>query len=117
MSPAFLRDIDGPIPHETTLNLTLLWRQMAAHARGRSLDVQSDLNKITNDVIWQALLGTEVGAVKSQIEYLSFVQVIEVPVPVDDVIVVPKGPLAEVSAAFGLLADSSVIPRKALLGR
>ena len=101
MSPAFLRDIDGPTTHKTSLDLIKLWRQKAELAQGRPFDVQSDLNKVTNDVIWQVLLGTEVGAVRSQIEYLSSINKIELPTPADEVVAIPEGPLPEVFTAFG----------------
>ncbi|KAK4499232.1 hypothetical protein PRZ48_009745 [Zasmidium cellare] len=116
MSPAFLRDIDGPTTHKTSLDLMRLWRQKAELAQGRPFDVQSDLNKVTNDVIWQVLLGKEVGAVRSQIEYLSSINKIELPASANEVVAIPEGPLPEVFTAFGLLADSSVIARKSVFG-
>ncbi|KAF2165555.1 hypothetical protein M409DRAFT_67337 [Zasmidium cellare ATCC 36951] len=116
MSPAFLRDIDGPTTHKMSLELMKLWRRKAERAQGRPFDVQSDLNKVTNDVIWQVLLGTEVRAVKSQIEYLSSAEKVDLPASVDEVVALPEGSLPEVFNAFGLLAESSTIARKSVFG-
>ncbi|KAI3397319.1 hypothetical protein diail_10976 [Diaporthe ilicicola] len=68
ISVGFLRSQAAPIMHRTAEQLVELWRARARVADGRPFWAQGDFKISTYDVIWKALLGSEVKAVNSERE-------------------------------------------------
>jgi hypothetical protein len=68
ISAGFLRDQAAPIMLRTASELVELWRVRARVAGGRPCWVRDDFKTATYDVIWKALLGSDVDAVRSERE-------------------------------------------------
>lgn len=80
ISVGFLRDQAAPIMHRTASELVELWRVRARVADGRPVWVRDDFKIATYDVIWKALLGSDVDAVRNERDaVLEWVHAIEQP--------------------------------------
>lgn len=66
ISVGFLRDQAAPIMYKTASDLVELWRVRARVADGRPVWVRDDFKIATYDVIWKALLGSDVDAVRNE---------------------------------------------------
>ena len=70
MSPSFLRRVVAPNVYKSALELVELWRLKASLADGRPFAAQEDLEVAAFDAIWIAILGSELGGVRSEIQTL-----------------------------------------------
>ena len=70
MSPGLLRRVVAPNVHKSARELVDLWRLKASLADGRPFPAQEDLELAAFDAIWVAILGSELGGVRSEIEAL-----------------------------------------------
>lgn len=61
VSVGYLRDVAAPVMHRAALELADLFRAKARAAGGRPFWVAEDFKIATFDVIWKAMLGSEVG--------------------------------------------------------
>ena len=70
MSPSFLRRVVAPNVYKSALELVELWRLKVSLADGRPFAAQEDLEVAAFDAIWIAILGSELGGVRSEIQIL-----------------------------------------------
>lgn len=68
MSPSFLRTVVAPNIHRSTLELVELWRLKSRLGDGRPFEAHHDLETAAFDAIWVAVLGSELGGIRSEIE-------------------------------------------------
>lgn len=69
MSPAFLRSVVAPNIYRSTLELVELWRlKSRVGGGGRPFEAHHDLETAAFDAIWVAVLGSELGGIRSEIE-------------------------------------------------
>ncbi|KAJ4419090.1 hypothetical protein N0V85_001188 [Neurospora sp. IMI 360204] len=68
MSPAFLRTVVAPNIYRSTLELVELWRLKSRVGGGRPFEAHHDLETAAFDAIWVAVLGSELGGIRSEIE-------------------------------------------------
>ena len=71
MSPGFLRRVVVPNIYKSALELIDLWRLKTLLADGRPFAAQEDFQLAAFDAIWVAILGSELGGVRSEIETLN----------------------------------------------
>ena len=70
MSPAFLRRVVAPNVYKAAMELVDLWRLKTSLAAGHPFAAQEDFQLAAFDAIWVAILGSELGGVRSEIETL-----------------------------------------------
>lgn len=70
MSPGFLRRVVAPNVYKSALDLVGLWRLKTSLADGRPFAALEDLELAAFDAIWIAILGSELGGVRSEMEAL-----------------------------------------------
>ena len=70
MSPAFLRQVVAPDVYKSALELVELWRLKASLADRRPFTAQEDFELAAFEAIWVAILGSELGGLRSEIQAL-----------------------------------------------
>lgn len=71
MSPGFLRRVVAPNVYKSALELVDLWRLKTSLVDGHPFAAQQDFQLAAFDAIWVAILGSELGGVRSDIETLN----------------------------------------------
>ncbi|OXV09973.1 hypothetical protein Egran_02264, partial [Elaphomyces granulatus] len=67
MTPEFLRCVVAPNVHRSALELIELWRLRSQLAKGHPFEAHHDLETAAFDAIWIAVLGSDLGGMKSEI--------------------------------------------------
>ena len=70
MSPGFLRRVVAPNVYKSALELVALWRLKTSLVDGHPFAALEDFELATFDAIWIAILGSELGGVRSEMEAL-----------------------------------------------
>ena len=70
MAPGFLRRVVAPNVYKSALELVELWRRKTELAHGRPFAAQEDFELAAFDAIWVAILGSELGGVRSEMQAL-----------------------------------------------
>lgn len=68
ISVGYLRDVAAPLMHASALELVALFKAKAAVADGRPFWVAEDFRIATFDVIWKAILGTDLHGLRNERE-------------------------------------------------
>ncbi|GAB1316313.1 hypothetical protein MFIFM68171_06523 [Madurella fahalii] len=68
MSPAFLDGVVAPHIQQSAQELVELWRLRARRSENESFDVSEDFAKTALDAIWAAILGSQLGVMRREIE-------------------------------------------------
>lgn len=68
ISVGYLRDVAAPLMHASALELVALFTAKAAVANGRPFWVAEDFRIATFDVIWKAILGTDLHGLRNEHE-------------------------------------------------
>lgn len=118
MSPRFLNNVAALKVHQCTSDLVDLWKQKVRIAKGHVVDVVDDIKYCTVDTIWAATFGTDTGACKSQIAYLSGLNTLAPLEAIPDkVTTLPVRGLSKVYSALKDIAESCEIPMNSPFGR
>nr|POE79794.1 cytochrome p450 4v2 [Quercus suber] len=117
MSPDFLNNVATHMVYEQTQVLIDLWRQKARLCSGHVVDVLPDVVRCTVDAMFAATFGVGLGTNKSQGEYLSGLNTIDVPKSSDTVIRIPEHGLPSSWSAFLDVFKSSELAVSSPLGR
>lgn len=117
MSTPFLNNVASHRLHESTSDLVSLLREKIRLAPDRVFNMYKDLQFCTMDVIWAATFGTELGISKSQAEYLSRLDQIELPGSADGVVQFPENELPEVWHMLARIMGSCEVVMTSPLGR
>lgn len=107
MSPAFLNEIAAPQVHEATMELIALWKRKQVLGRGRCFAAAENIRQATMDAIWGVAVGTKLGGVQSQLNFIA--QMNSVPVKEDDPdapVEFPEAIMPAVYRAISTLLDS-----------
>lgn len=70
MSPGFLDGVVASHIQQSATKLVKLWRHRAKRLEGESLEVSEDFAKTALDAIWAAILGSQLGVMRREIEQL-----------------------------------------------
>ena len=104
MSPGFLRRVVAPNVYKSALELVELWRLKASLADGRPFAAQEDFELAAFDAIWIAILGSELGGVRSEIETLQAeASSIELPKDKDHAVRLPSASRPDMYKAIAYL--------------
>jgi len=68
MSPKFLRRVVAPNVRMSAMRLVEFWQFRAKQTKGQHFEVQKDFEIANLDVIWGAILGTELGGMNRKLE-------------------------------------------------
>nr|POE66093.1 cytochrome p450 1a5 [Quercus suber] len=117
MSPDFLNNVATHMVYKQTQVLVNLWRQKARLCSGYVVDVQPDVVRCTVDAMFAATFGVGLGTNKSQIEYLSGLDRIDLPKSRDTVVQIPQHGLPSSWSDFQKVFKSSELAISSPLGR
>ncbi len=107
MSTAFLNEVAAPQIHEATMDLVRLWRRKQALAGGRCFAAAENIRHAAMDAIWAVAVGTKLGGVQTQLDFLAREESIFV--PNDDLeapVEFPEAAMPAVYTAISTLLDS-----------
>jgi cytochrome P450 len=107
MSAQFLNNIAAPLVYTKTLDLIELWRHKQRLASGAAFPAEDDIQMCTIDTIWAATFGEEIGACKSQSNYLAGIDSLT---QNDAIVEMPRAPAPEAFTELRRLFHSLEIP-------
>lgn len=106
MSPAFLSEVGGPQVHKATVDLIALWRRKQKLAGGRAFSATENIRHTAMDAIWAIAVGTQLGGVQSQLDFLEQKQSFHIPTDPNMPVDFPEAATAPVYTAISTLLDS-----------
>ena len=110
MNPSFLNENVSPQIYNTALDLVEFWKLKSKLAQGRPFPIVEDVSRTTLDVIWSATFGSQIGTLKAQIDTLSSLDSIALPVTTDAAATFPQAEDPPAFTSIITLTSSVEIP-------
>jgi len=117
MSSDFLNNKAAPSVYQATQTLVDLWREKMRLADGQAFDACKDINMCTIDTIFAAVFGSEVGACKSQRDFLMKVAQLDGPKDAEKLAWIPTYQTPKDFDAIVNMISSAIIPMHSPLGQ
>src|SRR5256714_6951297 len=116
-TPDFLSQVAGPQIYNTALDIIRLWREKTRLANGRPFFALDDIHHGALDVMCAAAFGSEIGTTKSQIDALSPLESISLPIDDDSPVNFPTAPTPPAFNSIITLTQSVEIALSSLFPR